>query len=142
MTTWKNKFLEPGVIADMEIVFREKFLPYFKNDEDIFFEGYFSENTLFITATLKNFEETFYYPFETSISLHDNPSLKEEEAKLILLDFIGEYFEEYFLSDRQIYIPIDWVAYEYSKNKVYAKAQIINKKLEELADNYLQDKIN
>ncbi len=139
MKPWKDKFLEVQVIADMENIFRKNFLSYFKDDEDVVFEGYYSENTLFITATLKNLDESFLYPFEAKISFADNPNLKTDEARLLLLNFIGQYFEEYFINDRNIYIPIDWLAYVYEENKIYAKAQILNKKLENLANELLAE---
>lgn len=133
MSLWKDRFLKVEEIALMEEVFREKFLSKFKDDEDIIFEGYFSEGTLFITAIFKNHEETFYYPFETSINSEDNPNLKDAEARLVLLDFVDEYFDSYFKSDRNIFVPIDWAIFKFRDCDLYAKGQIINKKAEDEA---------
>lgn len=138
MSLWKDRFLKAEEIAAMEDVFREKYLTKFKDDEDILFEGYFSENTLFITAIFKNHEETFYYPFETSINSEDNPSLKDAEARLLLLDFIDEYFESFFKSERNTFIPIDWTSFKFKDNELYARGQIVNKKVEDETLEFLE----
>jgi len=133
-TIWKNRFMSPEEIAQMEAVFNERFFEFLKKDENISIEGHISEEAMYITNILSNEEQTYYYPFETVISLKDNPDTEEEEAKLCLLDFIGEYFDEFFNNQRETFVPISWAPYSVKGKNLYARAQIINKKLEKEAD--------
>ncbi len=134
----KDRFFSPQEIAEMEAVFNERFMDSMNRDENISFEGYVSEDTLYITLNLFNEDHSFYYPVETAVSIKDNPKIEEDEAKLCLLDFIGTYFEAYFESKRVTLMPIDWTSYSMNGRKIYAKAQIVNKKLEKQADDILK----
>lgn len=140
LNNWEKRFLTPEEIAEMEAVFNERFFSFIKRDENIFIEGGCEEEILYITLILKNTDESFYYPFETSISKKDNPALSFEDAKNILLDFIGAYFEEYFSSDRGTFISIDWCEFNCEGVKFHARGQVINKKIEDLADSFLKEK--
>ncbi len=140
--SWKDRFMSPEEIAQMEAVFNERFFEFLKKDENISIEGHISENAMYITNILSNEEQTYYYPFETVISLKDNPDLEEEEAKLCLLDFIGEYFDEFFNDQRETFVPISWAPYSVKGKNLYAKAQVINKKLEKEADLILNNTNN
>jgi hypothetical protein len=137
---WEKRFLTPEEVAEMENVFNERFFSFIKRDENIFIEGGCEEEVLYITLILKNTDESFYYPFETSISKNDNPNLNFEDAKSILLDFIGAYFEQYFSSDRDTFISIVWSEFNCEGIKFYARGQVVNKKAEDLADNFLKEK--
>jgi len=139
MNVWQEKFLKVDEIAVMEDAFRDRFKDFLKEYEDVEFEGFYTNNSFYLTTILRNSDSSFYYPFETSLSRADNPDITEIEAKNILLDFIEEYFEEYFSNNREVYIPIDWLAYKFRDIKVYARAQVINKRLEELGNNLLKN---
>jgi len=131
---WKDRFFKPEEIAQMEAVFNEKFFSFLKKDENVFFEGYFSEQTCYITVLLKNEDETYYYPFETAIPLNQNPGVTEDGAKKFLLDFIGEYFETFFADERETFVPVDWTLFEVEGANIYARGQVVNKKLEKMGD--------
>ena len=135
---WKNRFFTPEEIAQMEAVFNERFFDNLKKDENVFFEGYYEDGVCYITLTLKNHDESFYYPIETSMLLKENPELDAEGARIALLDFIGTYFEDYFEENREAYIPIDWAPYKIDGLTIYARGQVLNKKLENMADDILK----
>lgn len=137
-STWKDRFLSPEEIAQMEAVFNERFFDFLEKDENAFFEGYFSNGNLFITLIISNEDESYYYPFETMLRGSENEGIDEEKARMALVDFIGTYFEDFFNNNRQTYIPIDWSPYTMDGIKFYAKAQVINKKLEKEADDILK----
>jgi len=137
-TEWKSRFFTPDEIAQMEAVFNERFFDDLKKDENIFFEGYYEEGICYVTLILKNQDESFYYPVESSLSLKDNPELDEEGAKIALLDFIGGYFEDYFEENRETYITIDWAKHKVEDLTLYARGQVLNKKLENMADDILK----
>jgi len=139
MKQWQDAFLKVDEIAVMEEAFKNRFRDYIEKDEDIEFEGFFTNNSLYLTCILRNLENTFYYPFETSLNKTENLDIEVQDAKNILLDFIEEYFEEYFTSQRSVYVHIDWLAYKFKDIKIYARAQVLNKELEELGNKILKD---
>lgn len=135
---WKDRFFTPVEIGQMEAVFNENFFEKLNSDENIHVEGYYSEGVCFSTFIIKNEDESFYYPVETKVLSSDNPDLSDNDARIALLDFSLEYFEEYFLNDRELYLTIDWSSFEIGEIKVYARAQVLNKKLEDMADEILK----
>ncbi|HOW17379.1 MAG TPA: hypothetical protein PK443_06650 [bacterium] len=138
-TKWKDRFFSPQEVAELESVFNERFLSNLNKDENISAEAYVSKGALYITFILCNDEQTYYYPFDMVIEEKESKGLTEEEAKLVLLDFAGSYFEEFFKSGRELYMPIDWKEYSLNGLKFYAKAQVLNKKLEKEADRILKE---
>jgi len=135
---WKNRFFTPEEIAEMEAIFNEQFLSYLKKDENISFEGDFSEGKCHVTCILKNHDETYCYPFEASISSTEHKSLAAVDAKSLLLDFISAYFEEFFAENREIYVPIEWTTFRIEDVNIHARGQIVNKKLEKGAEDILK----
>ena len=135
---WKDRFFTPEEIAQMEAVFNEQFYAHLKKDENISFEGYFSEGACHITMTLKNEDESYYYPFEAAVSSKENSDLAAHDAKLLILDFIGAYFEEFFADNRQTFVPVEWATFRIEDVDIHARGQIINKKLEKEAADILK----
>ena len=89
--------------------------------------------TLFVQFGKKdeNFRKTIYKAKE------DNLEIKTFDARMILLDFIGEYFHDYFAGSRNTFVTIDWSEFSVENIKFYARGQVFNKKLESLADDVL-----
>ncbi|MEI6079555.1 MAG: hypothetical protein WCQ53_02825 [bacterium] len=134
----ESRFMRPEEIAQMEAVFNERFFNDLKKDENIFFEGHYEDDVCYLELILKNHDESFYYPVETTISLKDHPILAPDDARLVLLDFIGAYFEDYFGTDRESLIPIDWAPFKMGDLTIYARGQVLNKKLEKMAEDILK----
>ncbi len=134
---WKDRFFTPEEIGQMEAVFNENFFGKVKKDENVYIEGYYNDNSCFATFTIKNEDESFYYPVETVVSVIDNSGLSDKDARIALLDFALEYFEEYFLNDGELLLTIDWSPFNIGEIKMYAKGHVLNKKLEKMADEIL-----
>jgi len=135
---WKDRFFTPEEIAQMEAAFNEQFFAHLKKDENISFEGFFAEGACHVICTLKNAEETFCYPFEAAISSKEHSDLTASDAKNLLLDFIGAYFEEYFADNRETYVPVEWATFRIEDINIHAHGQIMNKKLEKHAEDILK----
>ncbi|MFW7380993.1 MAG: hypothetical protein ACOH5I_19410 [Oligoflexus sp.] len=92
---------------------------------------------VYVTVLLADAEEKFYYPVEARIR-HESEEMSPRTATLFLLDYIDMYFEEYLLEeDESIYIPIDWTDHQYEAVDFQIRGQILNRKLENLADAWL-----
>jgi hypothetical protein len=93
-----------------------------------------------VTVLLANPEQTYYYPVEARM-LFAPEEMQPKEAALFLIDYIDNYFEEYLLEeDEELFLPIDWSDHEYEAVNFQVKGQILNRKLEALADEWLKEK--
>ena len=91
----------------------------------------------YVTVLLANADESYYYPVEGRL-MHVAEEMEPTEAALFLIDYIDNYFEEYlYEEDEQIYLPIDWTDHEYEATNFQIRGQIVNKKLENMADEWL-----
>lgn len=91
----------------------------------------------YVTVLLANADQSYYYPVEGRL-MHEAEEMEPTEAALFLIDYIDNYFEEYlYEEDEQIYLPIDWTDHEYEATNFQIRGQIVNKKLENMADEWL-----
>jgi hypothetical protein len=135
---WKAGTLSVDEISVMEELFVKRFKDGIKSGETIQYSGYYTDKVLYMNVLLKNADDSYFYPIETYISVDDNPDIGIAEAKLVLLDFIDSYFEDYLGNNRDTLIPIDWAAFTVKGRKVFARGQVLNKKLEREADLLLE----
>jgi hypothetical protein len=93
-----------------------------------------------VVVTLQNADSSFYYPVEGRISCKSQ-NLSGKEGSLLILDFIDVYFEEFFREDQNTWLPIDWAGYNFEGFEFQLKGQKLNKQTEDLADLFLDGKI-
>ncbi len=87
-----------------------------------------------VTLTLANADESLVYPMEARIAA-DTEGLDDETACAELcLDFLDYYVGEYLRGDRDVYLTLDWSAVRFGEVEVQTRGQILNLKLERLAD--------
>ena len=89
-----------------------------------------------VCVSLSNNDLSFYYPVHGKIMFDTDPDLRLEAA-FLLIDFIDIYFGEYFNSDEQVLIPIDWTEHKFEGYTLFVKGQIFNKKIENMTDEFL-----
>ena len=115
---------------------QERHGKYLKEDEFFEVSGYTSYGEVFTQVTLRNRDESFFYPVECRVELAEI-ELNEEGARDLLLDFQDYYFGRFLSEGRDIFLTIDWSAYQFDVWTLYARGQILNRKLERLADLWL-----
>ena len=86
-----------------------------------------------VNVTLRNADKSFFYPIEGRIQ-HEDQDMKADEARSFLLDYIDAYIEEFLTGGEETYLPIDWANYDCEGLELQLRGQILNIKLEELAD--------
>lgn len=91
---------------------------------------------VYATVTLRNDSGSFYYPVEARLA-HGDHELSTREGVMMLLDYIDSYFDEY-LREGDVFLPIDWTAYECEGIPFQLKGQIFNLEVERLADEWLK----
>jgi hypothetical protein len=94
---------------------------------------------VFVKVILSNQDRSYYYPVEARV-LYEKEELQRGEAALFLLDYIDTYFDEYLTQENEeIYLPIDWADFQYEAIDFQMRGQILNLKLEELAEQLLKN---
>lgn len=94
---------------------------------------------VFVKVILSNHDKSYYYPVEARV-LYEKEELQCGEAALFLLDYIDAYFDEYLTQENEeIYLPIDWADFQYEAIDFQMRGQILNLKLEELAEQLLKN---
>ena len=89
-----------------------------------------------VNVTLRNADKSFFYPIEGRIQ-HEDQDMKADDARNFLLDYIDAYIEEFLTGGEETYLPIDWANYDCEGFELQLRGQILNIKLEELADQLL-----
>ena len=108
-----------------------------KPDEDFRVAAHVEPPFVVVTLTLANADESFYYPMEARV-LAETEGLDDEAACAELcLDFLDYYVGEYLRGERDVYLNLDWSGVRFGEYEVQARGQVLNLKLERLADELL-----
>ena len=89
-----------------------------------------------VKVTLRNADKSFFYPIEGRIQFEDQ-DMKADDARNFLLNYIDAYIEEFLTGGEETYLPIDWANYDCEGLELQLRGQILNIRLEELADQLL-----
>lgn len=110
---------------------------FLAEDERFEVSGYRSDQEVYTCVTLRNTEDSMVYPVECRVDLGQNSLSGPVAAQELLLDFQDYYFGRYLEEDRDLYLTIDWGNVEFEEYIIQAKGQILNIKLEQLADQFM-----
>lgn len=89
---------------------------------------------VYVNVLFSSADRSYYYPVDARV-MFAAEEMTESEAALFLIDYIDIYFQEYLLEeDEALLLPIDWQDYEYEAINFQLKGQILNRKLEVMAD--------
>ena len=119
----------------------QKHASYLSEDEWFEISGYRAKREVSISITLRNKDDSLHYPVECRMDLDSNPVAGPVAAQDVLLDFQDYYFSRYFEEDRDLYLPIDWANMQFERYTLQARGQILNAKVEDLADLLMAGKI-
>ena len=124
-------------ILDYEKLFRQRFQAQLK-DRNIKISLAVAPERVMATALLFNQDQSFYYPVEI-MAVRGNVREPLEEQIALLLDFAESYFAEFFADDEQVLLPLDWAPFVINDSEVFARGQIRNLYLENLANEYIDN---
>lgn len=133
--------LPPAFLSDEECVeLAETMVKKYRiamKDRSFAIRAWVKDRGVYVTVLLSNKDESYYYPVEARL-LYEPEEMEPREAALFLIDYIDSYFAEYlYEEDEQIYLPIDWTDHEYDATNFQMRGQILNKKIEAMADQWL-----
>jgi hypothetical protein len=132
-----DKLLSTEEIADLSRIMNIKYGSQLK-------QRYFTIAThvdqvvAFATTTLQNSDASFFYPVEARMA-HKEQNISPREAQLFLIDYIDQYFTDFFHEDEGVLIPIDWCTYRCEDLDLQIRGQILNQKAQIQADEILAD---
>lgn len=130
-----TKFLSGQEFGELEEILAQKYAHYL--DGRYFQVGAEVQGDMvYATVTLKNEEESFFYPVEARMQFVEE-DMKAAEAALFLIDYMDAYFEEYLSEGEDLFIPIDWTAHSYLATDFQIRGQVRNLKVERMADELL-----
>ena len=90
-----------------------------------------------VQVLLRNDRDSFHYPVEARIAPCTTRS--RQTQAFFLLACIDSYWEEFFAEDEDVFIPIDWTAYEYQGEKFHLRGQVLNRMAEKMAEELLAE---
>lgn len=90
-----------------------------------------------LSVIFENADRTLHLPVELAVVATDNPKLSNDEARDVLVDFLGYFFDRYFREAREVTLPLDWAPLRFGEYMVRARGWEKNLLLEELADRLL-----
>jgi hypothetical protein len=97
---------------------------------------------VFVKVILANQDRSYYYPVEARV-MYEKEELQRGEAALFLIDYIDSYFEDFLTHENEeIYLPIDWGDFQYEAIDFQVRGQILNLKLEEMAEQLLKESLH
>ena len=91
---------------------------------------------VYAKVILRSKDGSFYYPVEARAA-HMEHDMEESGVALLLCEYMGEYFAEYFREGGELYLPIDWADYSWEGVPLQMRGQILNLEAERLADELL-----
>lgn len=100
-------------------------------------EGRVEPGLVEVTLILERTDRTFRYEMQFYVSLADN-RVSEQEARDLVLDFIGYYLDLYFRNERDLLLPLDYQEYPFGEHRVFARGDITNPALDALADEIIE----
>ncbi len=120
----------------------ERHSQYLEEDERFEVKGFRSKTEVYTRVTLRNSDDSFYYPVECRIDLLSNSLPGPVAAQELLLDFQDYYFGRYLREDRDLYLPIDWSEVKFDNYTIQVRGQIFNLQLERMADLILSGELS
>lgn len=91
-----------------------------------------------VKTALSNKDESYHYPVEARM-MHVKENLEPRKAVLFLINYIDGYFEDYLTELESTYLRIDWSDVEYEGVDFQIKGQVVNRKVEMMADKLLEE---
>ena len=82
---------------------------------------------------LRDADKSYFYPIEGRMNFADQ-DLRANEARDFLLDFMDAYVQEYLSGGEETFLTIDWANYDCDGVELQLRGQILNLKLEAMAD--------
>lgn len=99
-------------------------------------EGRAEPDFIEVRAFLDKVDGSFRY--EMSVRAPLGRELSRDEGKSLALDFLGHYLDQYFGSERDLLLPLDYQTYPMGEHHVQARGDVTNPRLDAAADEIIE----
>jgi hypothetical protein len=107
-------------------------------DERFSVSARLEEGSVIAELTLERHDRSFRYEMACAKSLPEDEAQSVEETLEVCLDFLDWYLGEYFSSDRELLLPLDWQPHRFGEFDVHARGDVRNPTLDAAADAWLR----
>ena len=111
----------------------EKRWGHLLEDETMQISGSIGEGFVQVELILSSRDQTLYYPMQCRVET-EGQALEPYQAKDLAVDFLDWYLGEYLGSGREVLLRLDWEEVSFGEHKVFARGDVRNKRLEDVAD--------
>ena len=129
-------FTDEEVAAILEILYSE--FGHRLSGERFLLDGLVEPGLVRADLAIEKLDKTFRYDMSFYVSLAHN-ELSVQEARDLVLDFLGWYLERYFEEDRELLLPLDYQPYNFGEHTVFARGDVRNPYLDALADAIIEE---
>ena len=96
------------------------------------------DTALVVSLNLARHDRTFECQMQAAVVIDDRSVHNDEEALDMGLDFLDWYLAEFFKSQRELLLPLDWQPHQFGDHEILARGDVRNPKLDDLTDAWLR----
>ncbi len=100
-------------------------------------EGRFEPGFIHLDVVLERRDDTWRYAMQFRCALQEN-GVGQAEGLDLTIDFVDWYLDQYFESNRELMLPLDFEAYNFGEFIVYGCGDIDMPHLSKMADEILE----
>ena len=145
----KTPLFDDEALGLLDELMRERHGAALKLGETLHLEAWAEEGACYTTLLLRNADESLYYPMEARVAVAAGEApgagvaaspqvASRAEAGKLLVDALDYSLGQYLRGDRDVYLTIDWSELRFGEHVIQARGQVLNRKLERMADAILE----
>ncbi|BBH51674.1 hypothetical protein [Fluviispira sanaruensis] len=131
----ENIWLEEEYL-NIKKLLNKKHAAYLENEEFEIEAGVCKEQ-IQLKVSLRKHDNSVLYPIECVYVRELDDKVDHNEIAINMIDYLDLYWADYFIEDRDIFVPLDWSKHEFEGITFYLRGFIRNINLEEQAESFL-----
>jgi hypothetical protein len=100
--------------------------------------GGLEESSVVVTVVLERHDRTFRYELACAKSIPEDESQSMLDTVDLCIDFLDWHLEQYFDSERELILPLDWRLHRFGEVEVLARGDVRNPEIDDAADAWLR----
>jgi hypothetical protein len=139
-------------LQHLDRLLAERYGASLKIGETLGLSAWAEGDACYATLLLRNADESLYYPIEVRVAVDakagkgagkdsagekDPVVASQDKAGKLLVDVLDHCLGEYLRGDRDVFLTLDWSELSFGDQQVQARGQVVNRKLERMADELL-----
>ncbi|KAB8030849.1 hypothetical protein [Fluviispira multicolorata] len=117
-------------------ILNKKHAAYLENEE-FEIEAGFSNEQVQVKVSLRKNDNSVLYPIECLYVKEFGDKINYSNIAINMIDYLDLYWADYFIEERDIFVPLDWSKHEFEGTHFYLRGFVRNIQLEEQAESFL-----